>query len=161
MIERKGYNIIIYMEYFEINYLAVFISGVLAMIIGALWYGPLFGDTWMKIIGADKLDKEARDKMQKESGLLYLFQFVIVLLQFSALSHMFLYFGYEQDISIDLVNNFETTFYIWLFIIVPTIFGASVWNNDSKKIKTTRFLIQSGYQFIIFTIAAVLISILV
>lgn len=149
------------MEYIEINYLAVFVSGILAMVIGALWYGPLFGDLWMKVIGADKLDKEARDKMQKESGLLYLIQFIIVLIQFAALNYFFLYFGDGDGVSANLIYNLENTLWAWLFFIVPVILGASMWNNDSNKIKITRFLIQSGYQFIIFMIAAILAAVLI
>lgn len=149
------------MEYLEINYLAVFVSGVLAMIVGALWYGPIFGNAWMKVIGADKLDKESREKMQKESSLLYLVQFIIVLVQFAALDHFFLYFADGDYVSVNLIYNLKYTFFIWFFIIVPTILGTSMWNNDSKKIKITRFLIQSGYQFVIFMIIATLVSILI
>jgi hypothetical protein len=33
---------------------------------------------------------------------------------------------------------------------MPTIAGTAMWNNDSKKISRARFLIQAGYQLILF-----------
>jgi hypothetical protein len=35
----------------DINWLAVLIATVIYMVLGALWYGPLFGKAWMKAIG--------------------------------------------------------------------------------------------------------------
>lgn len=31
----------------EVNYLAVLVAGVVPMIVGAVWYGPLFGNRWL------------------------------------------------------------------------------------------------------------------
>ena len=35
----------------EINYLAVIVAALAHMAIGFLWYGPLFGETWIRSIG--------------------------------------------------------------------------------------------------------------
>ena len=32
----------------EVNYLILFLAALVPMIIGAIWYGPLFGNAWMK-----------------------------------------------------------------------------------------------------------------
>ena len=34
----------------EVNYLAVLVAGIVPMIIGALWYGPLFGKRWLALM---------------------------------------------------------------------------------------------------------------
>ena len=34
----------------DVNPLAVLVAGVLPMVIGALWYGPLFGKRWMELM---------------------------------------------------------------------------------------------------------------
>ena len=34
----------------EVNYLAVLVAGIVPMIIGALWYGPLFGKRWLVLM---------------------------------------------------------------------------------------------------------------
>ena len=34
----------------EVNLLAVLVAGIVPMIIGALWYGPIFGKRWMALM---------------------------------------------------------------------------------------------------------------
>ena len=36
---------------FDINWLAVLVSVIANMVIGAIWYGPLLGKPWMKELG--------------------------------------------------------------------------------------------------------------
>lgn len=42
------------MEPMTINYLAVIVAAIVYLIIGWLWYAPLFGAAWMKAIGKTK-----------------------------------------------------------------------------------------------------------
>ena len=35
----------------SINYLAVFVAALSSFMVGWIWYGPLFGKTWMKLHG--------------------------------------------------------------------------------------------------------------
>jgi hypothetical protein len=44
-----------------INWLAVIVSGAAAMVIGFMWYGPLFGKAWMK---ANKFTEKDMKKMK-------------------------------------------------------------------------------------------------
>ena len=41
------------MEFAQVNWIAIVIVAVFNMILGTLWYGPLFGKLWMRIIGVD------------------------------------------------------------------------------------------------------------
>ena len=34
----------------EVNLLAVLVAGIVPMIVGALWYGPLFGKRWLQLM---------------------------------------------------------------------------------------------------------------
>jgi hypothetical protein len=43
---------------FDLNWLAVLVAIVANMIVGALWYGPLFGKQWMKEEGLTMGDIE-------------------------------------------------------------------------------------------------------
>ena len=43
----------------KINYLAVLAGIVLQFVLGFLWYGPLFGDPWMEMVGLDAATVEA------------------------------------------------------------------------------------------------------
>ncbi len=42
------------------NYLAIITGTVLSMILGFVWYGPLFGKKWKELAGAN--DKELKDR---------------------------------------------------------------------------------------------------
>ena len=35
----------------EVNLLAVLAAGIVPMVVGALWYGPLFGKRWLELMG--------------------------------------------------------------------------------------------------------------
>ncbi len=70
----------------EINYLAVLVCGVIALALGFVWYGPLFGKKWLQITGADKADMARREEMMKGVWKLYLTQFALALFQAGALA---------------------------------------------------------------------------
>ena len=63
------------MPHVEINFLAVLVCGVVSMIIGATWYGPLFGKKWMKEEGSteEELRKDFNEnfKLLEEKIQLY------------------------------------------------------------------------------------------
>lgn len=128
----------------QINYLAVFACAVLSMVIGYIWYGPLFGKKWMEITGATHLDKAAREKMQKSAGPLYLVQFGLTLFQVMVLAY---YIQGWKDAS-----GLENSLWIWAAFVMPIVAGSAMWNNDAKKIAWARFLIQAGYQLIMFSV---------
>ena len=47
----------------DLNYLAILVAGISNMVIGFLWYGPIFGKMWMGLIGktADELSSNPID----------------------------------------------------------------------------------------------------
>lgn len=125
-----------------VNYLAVIVCAILAMALGALWYGPLFGQKWMEIVRMNPANLAAREKMKKSAGPLYFIQFILVLFQVWVLAYYIQ--GWKE--APGLVN----ALWIWAAFIMPTIAASSMWNNDRAKISWTRFLIQADYQLLIF-----------
>ncbi len=123
-----------------INYLAVVASAIIAMAIGFVWYGPLFGKTWAKVSGLSEMSEEAQKKMMKESNKLYAVQFLITLFQVWVLARSF-------SGSPDAPQNMV---WIWAAIVIPTLVSAIMWTSDSPKAKWMKLLIQGGYQLIIF-----------
>ncbi len=126
----------------EINYLAVLACGIVSMILGSIWYGPIFGRTWMRIVGVTEEDLAKRKEMQKSAAPLYIVQFVLSLFQAYVLAHYIL--GWTD------ATGVENALWIWTAFIMPTIAGACMWNNEPAKIKWSRFLIQTGYQLVAF-----------
>ncbi|MFZ5390929.1 MAG: DUF1761 domain-containing protein [Patescibacteria group bacterium] len=128
----------------QINYLAVIVCSVLAMIIGALWYGPIFGKKWLEIVGANINDLTAREAMKKRAGPLYFVQFLLTLFQVYVLAYYIS--GWSE------VSGLENSLWIWAAFIIPTVAGAAMWNNDSARVSWARFLIQGGYQLVLFVL---------
>ncbi len=133
-----------------INYWAIIVGAILSMVIGAIWYGPIFGKKWMEIIGVDPNDKETLAKMQKSAMPLYAVQLVLTLFQVLVLAHLIA--------DTKLVGGLERSLWIWAAFIIPTLAGAVMWTNDTGKIKWSRFLIQGGYQLIIFIVFGLLLQ---
>lgn len=65
------------MGHVDINYLAVLVCAVVPMLIGAVWYGPLFGKAWMEAVG--KTEEEIRKDFNpaKTYGLTVVANFVV------------------------------------------------------------------------------------
>jgi hypothetical protein len=134
----------------SVNYLAIITGAVLSMVIGAVWYGPLFGKKWMEIIGVDPTDEDAKKKMQKSAGPLYLVQFLLTLFQVLVLAHLI------ADTT--KVGGLERALWIWAAFVIPTMAGAVMWTNQNSKLKWSRFLIQGGYQLVLFILFGLLLQ---
>ena len=138
------------METITVNYWAIATGAVLSMILGAIWYGPLFSKKWMEIIGVNPEDKEDIKKMQKSAGPLYFVQFVLTLFQVLVLAHL------VSDTKI--AGGLERALWIWAAFVIPTLAGAVMWTNETGRLKWARFLIQGGYQLVIFIVFGLLLQ---
>ena len=138
------------METITVNYWAIVTGAVLSMIIGAIWYGPLFGKKWMNIVGVDPANEEARKEMQKSAGPLYAVQFILTLFQVLVLAHLIA--------DTKLVGGLERSLWIWAAFVIPTLAGAVMWTNEAGKLKWARLLIQGGYQLVIFIVFGLLLQ---
>lgn len=135
----------------EINYWAILVCGIASMILGMLWYGPLFGKMWMKVVGATDMDKERRKEMQKRAGPLYIVTFLLALFQTYVLAYYIA--GWKE------ASGLENSLWIWAAFIIPTVASGAMWNNDSAKISWARFLIQAGYYLVLFIVFGLILGI--
>lgn len=135
----------------EVNLLAVLVCGVIAMVLGFIWYGPLFGKKWMQIMHASPKDLEERKKMQQSAGPLYVIQFVLSVFQAYVLAHYIAGWGGGA-------SPMENSLWIWAAFIMPMVAQGAMWNNDSAKVSWARFLIQAGYQLILFIVFALVLG---
>jgi hypothetical protein len=88
--------------------------------------------------------------MQKAAGPLYGIQFLLTLFQAYILA------GYLANWT--AISGLHQSLLIWSAFIMPIVAGSSMWNNDSKKIAWTRFLLQAGYQLILFVVFGLILS---
>jgi Protein of unknown function (DUF1761) len=128
----------------ELNYFAILVCAILSMVLGGIWYGPLFGRTWATLIGSDPNDLEAMKEVQKKAAPLYLVQFLLTLFQVYVLAHFIN--GWKE------ASGLETSLWIYVAFVVPIIAGSVMWNNYTKQEAWTRFGIQAGYQLVLFVV---------
>lgn len=128
----------------EINYIAVVVCAVLSMVLGYVWYGPLFGKKWMEITKMDRKTEEERKEMMKDTPKLYAAQFLISLGQVYVLAHFIKAWSDASGV--------ETALWLFAGFVLPTVAAASMWTADSKEVRWARFLIQGGYYLVLFAV---------
>lgn len=133
----------------DINYLAVLVCGILSMILGSVWYGPMFGKKWIEIIGATDEDLERRKEMQKNARPLYFVSFVLSIFQAAVLAYYINALG--------TLSGVVNALLIWAAFVMPTVAAGSMWNNDSARISWMRFLIQASYYLVLFIVFALVL----
>lgn len=128
----------------EINYIAVVIGGILHMIIGFLWYGPLFSKPWMKMVG---LTPEKINASKDKMGKTYLVSFILGLIMAAVL-----YWLVKTIAPFSITDAALMGALLWLgFTANPQL------NNNMFLGKPFKlFLIDSGY----FLVSMVILTIL-
>jgi len=136
----------------QINYWAVIVCAVASMVLGAIWYGPMFGAAWMRVLGLKASDVKKRKEMQKRAAPLYFLQFILSLFQIWVLS--------TYMVSLGLFGASGVMNALWIFggFVLPTIAGTCMWTNDSREVAWTRFGIQIGYQLVCFVMFGLILG---
>lgn len=138
-----------------VNYLAVLASAVLSMVIGSLWYGPLFGKTWIRLMGWSKteIEKGRKEmngaKMTKQYGI----QFIGSLFMAFVLAHALVFakaYLKEEGISAGL----QTGFWNWIGFIAPVTLTSVLWEGKPWKL----WLINNSYNLVSLCAMGVLLS---
>jgi hypothetical protein len=129
-----------------INYLAVLVCAIISMIIGSIWYGPLFGKTWMKIMGADSMSAEKKEAMKKSMGVMYFIQFILSLITATVLA----YFINIAAMSVPMVSGVCIAIIAWFGFGLAIHAGGALWSGKPKKIACKMFCIAAGAQLITF-----------
>lgn len=135
----------------DINFWAVLASAIVAMVLGFVWHGPLFGKKFMAAMGmVMPTDPEVVKKMKKAMYMTYVIQFLLFVLQVWILAkHITLGVDYSP---------FATAVCLWLGFVMPTVASSVLWSDRSTKNKWTIFLISAGFNLVALAIAAVIIG---
>ena len=124
----------------SINWLAIIIAAVSAFIVGALWYGPLFGKTWQKLVGLS--DKDVQKGVAKTFGTAFVLTFIM--------SIVLAFFIGDNDLSFGLFAGLAAGIG-W----VATAIGVN-YLFEHKPLKL--YLINAGYNIVIFALMGAIIG---
>jgi|SRR3989344_4728299 len=131
----------------DINYLAVLVAGIISMFIGFLWYGPLFGKSWMKLMNFTKKNIKS---MKMISGTAYFFGFIAALLMNYVLAF---FVDYADATSFGL--GMQVGFWVWLGFFAPIMLGIVLWENKPFKL----YLLNIFHYLVVLLINAGLLAV--
>lgn len=99
---------------------------IAAMVIGSVWYGPLFGKKWMKLVGLKRGQSSPVGPM--------LIMLALAIVQAFVLAHFIVYLGYfypdYSNLSVGLLSG------LWAFIgfVVPVLVSNAVFAKGSMTL---------------------------
>jgi len=108
-------------------FLAILAAAIVGMIIGALWYGPLFGGQWMKLMGITP--KQIKECQKKGMGKSYALCFLGLLVTAYVL-HMFIKMAGAQTFS----SGAMVGFWAWLGFLATSQLNSVIWENKSWQL---------------------------
>lgn len=127
-----------------INYVAVVVAAVANMMLGFIWYGPLFGKQWVSLMGWSEAElKAGQEQMQKEGWKTYVPQFIGSLIMSYILAHYFI-FASTYTNTFGVLGGFMVGFWSWLGFVAPVMLGSVLWDGKPWKL----FPLQSGYYLV-------------
>ena len=65
----------------QLNWLAILVATAVCFVLGALWYGPLFGKPWMKEIGMDpeKMKDTPKPNLKRLLSITFLLEWMMAI----------------------------------------------------------------------------------
>lgn len=142
------------MSFYTFTAVAALVGAVSSMIIGVIWYGPLFGKKWGKVIGmptSENLSKAEMIAMQKGLIPTYLTNFAALFVQYFALGFFAILIG-----GLTLSGAALYAVFVWIGFVVPVLAVTALWSGKSKKDSWMMFGLTTGYQLVSLVIGAIL-----
>lgn len=126
-----------------LNYLAILVGVLANVVIGFLWFGPIFGKAWAKEMGLE--NKEPDNKaMIKATVIMIIGSFLTAYV----LAHsLFVWKPSSWNLPGDgpaWMYGAYAAFYTWLGFYIPLLLGSVAWESKSWKL----FFINAGYNLV-------------
>ncbi len=108
----------------SVNWWAILVSSLAALLIGAFWYGPLFGQKWMHALGWDPNDKAKMEGMKRSVGAIYFWHFIGGLVMATVVAVFISRLGVMT-----WLGGVKLGFLAWLGFVLPIKFSDSLWGG--------------------------------
>ncbi len=132
----------------NVNWVAVIVSAIVSMVIGSLWFGPLFGKKFMHAMGMDTWTPEKQAEMKKSMTMSYVLQLVGSIVMFYVLAH---FIGGLDQMSIK--GGICIALWVWIGFVVPVQLGNAIWGGNR-----TVFWLTAGNMLITLLVAGAIIG---
>ena len=136
----------------HLNYLAIVAAMVANIVIGFLWYGPLFGKSWMALAG---LHKEKLDAAKaKGMGPQYMLATVGSLVMSYVLAHSLVFANAYLNVS-GMSAGLQVGFWNWLGFVSPVTLGTGLWEGKPWRL----WAINNGYYLVSLLVMGVILAV--
>jgi hypothetical protein len=133
------------MIFWPINWVAVLIVVVFSQVLGFLWYGPLFGKAWLKMIGKNATD----DGMQMTAG-------TMLGSILTALVSAYVFAVALASIGVaDVGTGILAAIVLWIGIGAATALNSALYSEVSKGV----WLLNATYNLVLFVGAGILYTV--
>lgn len=122
------------------TYISILVAAIASFAFGWLWYGPLFGKSWMKLVGLTMKDAKKADMRTN-----MIVGFVSAIVMATVLSRF---------IGSDVLGAIQTVALIWLGFLATTGLGATLWEQKPMKL----YWINSIHYLGVFVIQATVLA---
>ena len=128
---------------FEVNLVAVVAAAVASMVLGMIWYGPLFGKKWMELTGK-KMDGK-KEGMMKSYAIMFIGSLVAACV---------LGFFVRTAGALDIMNGALVGVTAWLGFVATVTLGMVLWDGKPWSL----YVLNNGYQLINFAIMGAILA---
>jgi len=136
----------------SINYWAVLVAALSYMVVGSLWYGPLFGKQWMKLAG---LTKESMKSMPLTAAQAMAGGLVTAFIMAFVLAHdAFVWGDFYAGTKSAGTMSFALGFWIWLGYVATTQAGSWLWEGKPFKL----FALNAASTFVSLQVMAAILT---
>ncbi len=119
-----------------INYWAVLVAALVNMFVGSMWYGPVFGNLWKKLMG---FTDESMKAMKLTATQAVAMGFVTALIMAYVLTHFAFMAG-----AVGASDALELAFWVWLGFFFTNSASSFLW--EGKPIQL--FLLNAAEQLV-------------
>lgn len=137
----------------EINYLAVLLATLASVVLGAIWFGPLFGKQWMRLAGIQmpgEITRAMKKSMARSYALVALSSFVMA----AVLAHIMFYITEFTDV-FGVDTAITTALWCWLGFVVPATLGSVLWEDKPWKY----WFITAGFWLVALVVTAAILAV--
>ncbi len=126
------------------NYVAILVAALIHYALGALWYGPLFGKPWMKMMGIN-----AKNMKPTNMGARYFGAFVTALIIAFVLAYFIMGAGASN-----VMEGMAIAFFLWLGFIATVLLTSVLWENKPFSL----YVLNIGYYLVGFLIMGAILA---
>lgn len=129
-----------------LNYWAIIVAAFAGMAVGMLWYGPVFGRQWMKLM---KFTPQSMKGMKLTPMQAMGLGLVTTLVMSFVLAH---FVDYVAAASFGAA--FQLAFWVWLGFMMPLNAGVFLWEGKPFKL----FVLNTAYHLVSLIVMAAILA---